>query len=168
VVAIALAALALVATVAVAITLLLTAGGEDDAVAESQAQATTVIERTVGEQASPVQPEREQAPQQPAAAPEVQPEPTQGVSDWPRGDSGWTTILASMSTRERAEIVAGEADVAGVPEPGVLASDDHGSLTPGLWIVFSGQLSREEAAARAQDARSRGFGDAYPRFVSAE
>lgn len=167
VIAIALAALALVATVAVATTLLLTAGGDDDVVAESQTQ-TTVVERPIEEQGSPAQPELEPAPQQPAAAPEAQPEPAQGVSDWPQGDSGWTTILASMSTRERAESVAGEADVAGVPEPGVLASDDHSSLTPGLWIVFSGQLSREAAAARAQDARGRGFSDAYPRFVSAE
>jgi hypothetical protein len=85
--------------------------------------------------------------------------------DWP-GGSGYTTILASLSSEDEALVVQAEATSAGL-DAGILLSSDYPSLRPNYWVVFSGTFGGVgEAAERADRARELGYGDAYPRFVS--
>ena len=88
-----------------------------------------------------------------------------GSTEWPDGKSAHTVILASAGSRQEAEAKQKKAQDAGITA-GILKSDDFGSLRPGYWVVFDGQFdSVEEATARAEEDRGKGFADAYPRFV---
>lgn len=90
---------------------------------------------------------------------------TAGSTTWPDGESAHTVILASAGSRQEAEAKQQKAQDAGI-SAGILKSDDFGSLRPGYWVVFDGQFdSVEEATARAEQDRGKGFADAYPRFV---
>jgi hypothetical protein len=75
--------------------------------------------------------------------------------------------LASATSPAGAEATAGRASTAGLPQVGVLLSDNHSSLHRGYWVAYTGVLDRSEASQRANDARAMGFADAYARFVSA-
>jgi septal ring-binding cell division protein DamX len=87
------------------------------------------------------------------------------TGDWP-GGSGYTAILASEGSESAARATQRAASAAGL-DAGVLRSSDFRSLRPGYWVVFSGTFgSQADAARRASRAKSLGYGDAYPRFVS--
>jgi len=54
------------------------------------------------------------------------------------------------------------------PQPALnCAGTNYRSLRPGLWVVFSGtSSSKQDANRRAARAKSLGYRDAYPRFIS--
>ena len=57
-------------------------------------------------------------------------------------------ILNSSGTREDAERLGSELAGKGVPDVGVLDSDDFESLGPDSFVVFSGQYDSREQAER--------------------
>ncbi len=75
-------------------------------------------------------------------------------------------MLSSERTRAGAAAVASRAQAAGLEQTGTLSSDRHSSLQGGYWVAYAGVLSQSEARAQASRAKSSGFGDAYPRFIS--
>ena len=100
---------------------------------------------------------------EPEPAPAAQAEP--GSGDWP-GGSGYTAILASVSSEGQARSIQAEATGEGL-DAGVLFSSDYSSLRPGYWVVFSGAFRDVDGAeARADHAHELGYSEAYPRFVS--
>ena len=99
----------------------------------------------------------------PSAAPSASPEggaATPGLAEWPEGRTAWTVVLNSSGTREDAERLAGELAAKGVPEVGVLDSDDFESLGPDSFVVFSGTYASEaeaqEALAKVRDEAGGG------------
>jgi hypothetical protein len=86
------------------------------------------------------------------------------VEDWPEGREAWTVVLLSATSREEAEARAQELADDGIPT-GILRSDDHASLRPGYWVVFSGQYDTREEAEDAADNIGVGAAGAYARFV---
>jgi hypothetical protein len=89
----------------------------------------------------------------------------QGSDDWP-GGSGYTAILASVSSEGEARSIQTEATGKGL-DAGVLLSSDYSSLRPGYWVVFSGFFQDAEGAeGRAAHVHELGYPEAYPRFVS--
>lgn len=106
--------------------------------------------------------------ERPAREPDGGPDRTVGhVGNWPSGVSAYTVVLASSADRSAAEATANRArGISGVP--GVLRSSDFPSLRPGFWVAFAGTHStRASADSAATTLRSRGFDDAYVRYVSA-
>ena len=92
----------------------------------------------------------------------IQPGGTNSAGDlatWPADKTGWTTVLASTTSRSEAEK---KARAAGGGEVGVLQSDDFSSLRKGYWVVFSGQYDSRSAAESAANGAS---GDAYARQI---
>jgi hypothetical protein len=88
-----------------------------------------------------------------------------GVGDWP-GGTGFTAILASVSTEAEARSIQSEATGRGL-DAGVLYSSEFSSLRPGYWVVFSGDFPNADGAeARAGHAQELGYADTYPRFVA--
>jgi hypothetical protein len=100
---------------------------------------------------------------EPAPAAPAQTEPA--TDDWP-GGSGYTAILASVSSEGEAGSIQTEATGKGL-DAGVLFSSDYSSLRPGYWVVFSGVFRDADGAERrAGHAHELGYAEAYPRFVS--
>jgi hypothetical protein len=88
-----------------------------------------------------------------------------GVDDW-AGGTGYTAILASVSSNAEARAVQAEATGRGL-DAGVLYSSDFSSLRPGYYVVFSGAFPTvADAAVRVERAQTLGYSDAYPRFVA--
>lgn len=97
--------------------------------------------------------------------PEAVPSSGSGPDDWP-GGSAYTTILASLGSESEALDFQSQARADGL-DAGILNSSDYGSLNPGYWVVFSGTYdSSDGAGERTSYAKSLGYSDAYPRFVS--
>jgi cell division septation protein DedD len=100
------------------------------------------------------------APQQGGA------QPSPGVDTWPKGETAWTVILNSSGTREDAERIAGELAAKGIPDVGVLDSDDFTSLGPDSFVVFSGQYEdRTQAEGALAAVRDRAGGGSTRRVV---
>lgn len=107
----------------------------------------------------------------PSSPPSAEAEPASAAQgevasgDWP-GGSGYTAILASVSSEGEARAIQTEATGKGL-DAGVLFSSDYSSLRPGYWVVFSG-VFRDSGGAdgRAAHAHEVGYSEAYPRFVS--
>ena len=99
----------------------------------------------------------------PEATPSVAPA---DLAEWPEGQTAWTVILNSSGTREDAERLASELNAKGVPELGVLDSNDFESLGPDSFVVFSGQFdSRAEAEERLGVLRDQAGGGSTRRIV---
>ncbi len=104
-----------------------------------------------------------------AAATTAPPSPPNGRTPWPPNRNGWTLVLISYpkAERESALATASRAAKAGLPDVGVLDSDNYASLHPGYFVVFSGVYgSRPRADAAVRTARASGFAGAYSRPVS--
>jgi hypothetical protein len=90
--------------------------------------------------------------------------------DWPTGRSGWTVVVASVTTRTGREAAvrhARSAIRAGLSRVGVLDSSKFASLRPGYFVVFSGVYETEDAAlAAVEAAQSRGYPRAYEREIT--
>lgn len=103
------------------------------------------------------------------ASPPPSAPPRPGGAGWP-ARSGWTDVLASIPApagRPEAVTEAHAALRAGLHRVGILLSAQHGSLRSGYWVVFSGVYASEARAQTAVGAaRTSGFAEAYPRFVS--
>jgi predicted nucleic acid-binding Zn ribbon protein len=106
----------------------------------------------------------------PSATPSVSPSPTPTATstfaDWPAGRSAWTIVLKSASSKSAAESAARNLQSAG-DSVGILHSDDHSSLKPGFWVVFSGQYDSKKAAENGMSSLPSKPADAYVRRVSA-
>jgi hypothetical protein len=90
---------------------------------------------------------------------------SEAADDWP-GGSAYTTILVSVGSEDEARRIQAEATGRGL-DAGVLFSSAYRSLRPGFWVVFSGTSpAKEDADRRSSRAKSLGYGDAYPRFIS--
>lgn len=88
------------------------------------------------------------------------------ASSWPPGTQAWTVILASVKTQSSADRIAARASSDGF-SAGVLYSSAYSTLSPGYWVVFSGQYaSSADATAAATSARSD-FPGANARFIPA-
>jgi septal ring-binding cell division protein DamX len=78
-----------------------------------------------------------------------------GIASWPVGLSGWTVALASSPSQSTANATAKRFAATGL-HVGVLDSNQHPSMKPGFWIVFSGRYpGRAEAAAAAINLQSK-------------
>lgn len=96
-----------------------------------------------------------------AASPPDTAEPS---SDWPPGTSAWTAVVASAEDADAAREERSRARAAGFGA-GILISDDHPNLSPGLYVVYVGVYAdRGRAVAMAGRARAS-FPGAYARYV---
>ena len=96
---------------------------------------------------------------------EVPPAQEDLTSDWPVGRSAWTAIVASAEDADAARQQRTRARRAGYGA-GILLSDEHTGLAPGLYVVYVG-VYRDRTAAVAMAARARSsFPGAYARFIS--
>ncbi len=86
--------------------------------------------------------------------------PTADLAEWPEGRTAWTVVLNSSGTREDAERIAGELAGKGIPDVGVIDSDDFESLGPDSFVVFSGtyadRAQADEALAKVRDSAGGG------------
>ena len=91
--------------------------------------------------------------------------PTPQLASWPVGLSGWTVVVARVSTRASARAIATRVAQAGSPV-GVLETRQHPNLTPGYWVVFSGRYPTPTAARTAAAALvARGQAGAHVALV---
>ena len=92
------------------------------------------------------------------------------LTNWPKGKSGWTLVLASLPTsagKPAAAAKARQALRAGLPDAGVLDSSKYSSLHPGYYVVFSGIYSSiGDAQDAVSKAASSGYENAYARRVT--
>ena len=95
--------------------------------------------------------------------------PTAGLAEWPEGKTAWTIVLNSSGTQEDAERLAGELAAKGVPDVGVIDSDDFESLGPDSFVIFSGTYDSEsEAQAALAKIRDQAGGGSTRRIVPAK
>jgi hypothetical protein len=86
-----------------------------------------------------------------------------GVPGWPRGLTAHTVVLVTSSDRAAALNVAKEARGSGL-EAGLLPSDPY-NLGTSLWIVYSGQFTTREGAARQASELAGRYPGAYPQLI---
>jgi septal ring-binding cell division protein DamX len=108
----------------------------------------------------------------PAPTPSTTPSPESGgaagpgLMQWPEGKTAWTVVLNSSGTREDAERLAGELATKGVPDVGVIDSNDFESLGPDSFVVFSGTYDSEaEAQAALAKVRDQAGGGSTRKIV---
>jgi len=75
-------------------------------------------------------------------------------------------ILASATSQATAESIAAKATADGL-SAGVLYSSAYATLTPGYWVVFSGQYSTQSAAEAAASRAHGSFPGANARYIPA-
>ena len=96
----------------------------------------------------------------PSATPGTGAATSPGLTEWPQGKTAYTVVLNSSGTRDDAERIAGELAAKGVPDVGVLDSNDFESLGPDSFVVFSGvydtQAEAEQALAKVRDQAGGG------------
>lgn len=93
------------------------------------------------------------------------PDDLEPSSDWPPGTSAWTAVVASAEDPDAAREERSRARAAGFGA-GILISDDHTNLSPGLYVVYVGVYrDRTRAVAMADRARAT-FPGAYARYVA--
>jgi hypothetical protein len=86
-----------------------------------------------------------------------------GVPGWPKGLTAHTVVLVTSSDRPAALNVARAARKSGL-EAGLLPSDPY-NLGTGLWIVYSGQFTTREGAARQASELAGRYPGAYPQLI---
>jgi hypothetical protein len=106
---------------------------------------------------------------EPTRAPSPPPARPGQLTEWPAGTNGFTVVLASDpgANRTRATAKAKKASEAGLSDVGVVDSSEYSSLHPGYLVVFAGIYeTRAEAEAAIENARAKGYNDAYPAQVA--
>jgi hypothetical protein len=106
------------------------------------------------------------APAEESPAEEVPAEeapPADRVPGWPGGLSAHTVVLVTSSDHAAALDVAKKARASGL-EAGLMRSEPY-DLGTGLWIVFSGQFTTRDGAARQAAQLSDRYPGAYPQRV---
>lgn len=96
--------------------------------------------------------------------PDPDPDPDSGVDDWTGGD-GYTVILSSTTRRADADRFAEQVSATG-RDAGVLVSDNHSSLRPGYYAVFTGRYSTQSAAQSSARALQGTYPGAYSRRIA--
>lgn len=86
-----------------------------------------------------------------------------GIGEWPEGETAFTVILFSETTRASAEAKA--RSISGLPDVGILDSDDYSSLAGGFFVVFSSQYETNGAAQNAAEAAGAQAPGAYAKEV---
>jgi septal ring-binding cell division protein DamX len=86
------------------------------------------------------------------------------IASWPSGQTAWTVILESATSKSAADAKANELSADGT-SVGVLQSDDFSSLNKGYWVVFSGTYDSKSAADSALDGLKAKVPEAYVRHV---
>lgn len=96
--------------------------------------------------------------------------PPNGRTAWPAGRNGWTIVLFSYPVTggtAAPDATAARAAHEGLPEVGVLDSNQFSSLHPGYYVVFSGIYSSAgEAETALRTAHATGFASAYTRQIT--
>ena len=87
----------------------------------------------------------------PTPSPTSTPDSGGSVAEWPAGTDGWTVVLASKSSEDAARDSAESFSSEGIPDVGILNSDDFNSLKGGFWVVYSGEFDSQAEAAEALD-----------------
>jgi hypothetical protein len=101
----------------------------------------------------------------PSATPTPSPTSTPGsIAEWPAGTDGWTVVLASKSSEDAARDSAESFSAEGIPDVGVLDSNDFSSLKGGFWVVYSGEYDTQAEATDALDGIDAP--DAYIRRIA--
>lgn len=131
------------------------AGGDDT----TPAPVVQVGQATTGGQAAT-----------PATPPAEATEPTESgsevsvPSEWPEGTDGWTIQLSSVpkadATQESVESSRQGAVEQGATDAAVLDSDLYPSLTPGLYIIYSGVYTDRKSAETGLKALGKNFANA--------
>jgi cell division septation protein DedD len=148
---------ALLAMTAVALTLaIVTLADDAEQVAQPPAAAvpaaTPAPVPTPAETVAPTDPSAtggETETPTPTPTPSATPAAPAGVESWPAGESGWTIILASETSRADADAKAQGFVDDGIAGVGILDTDDFSSLTPGYWAVYTGRYDSRGAAEDA-------------------
>jgi hypothetical protein len=91
--------------------------------------------------------------------------PSGSLARWPKGKDGWTFVLATRSSEHAARDVAERLAAKGIPDVGLLDSDDFNSRSGGLWVVYSGEFATQAEATQALDELD--LADAYIRRIGA-
>lgn len=86
-----------------------------------------------------------------------------GIGRWPEGETAFTVILFSETTRSSAESKA--RTVSSLPNVGILDSSRFSSLRGGYWVVFSDQYDTLEQAEQAAESATSQAPGAYPKEV---
>jgi hypothetical protein len=148
------------ATAAIALTDDATGGGE------------TIVATSTPPTAAPPATSAPPPPTATASLPTTPPKPATKpalLTAWP-AQSGYTVVLASIPARGAGRVEARDkaraALDAGLPQVGILVSDNFASLHPGYYVVFSGVYeSLEDALTGAKRAAGR-FPAAYARQIA--
>lgn len=85
------------------------------------------------------------------------------VPGWPDGLRAHTVVLVTSGDHASALNAAKEARASGL-EAGLIRSDPY-DLGTGLWIVYSGQFTTPEGAARQAAQLAERYPGAYPQLV---
>ena len=88
---------------------------------------------------------------------------TTTIGKWPAGETAYTVILFSETSRESAQSKA--RTVSSLPGVGILESSDYSSLAPGYFVVFSDQYDTLDAAQRAAKSAGSQAPGAYAKEV---
>ncbi len=91
-------------------------------------------------------------------------DPDSGSDDWTGGD-GYTVILSSTTRRADADRFAERVNATG-REAGVLVSDNHSSLRPGYYAVFTGHYATQSEAQSSARSLQGTYPGAYSRRVA--
>lgn len=156
----------LAATVAVAIRVADDGGAEPVVVATLPQAAPPTDAAVVPEEPPAATP----PPATTVTTPRRPPARRDGLLQWPAGREGWTVVLASLPSQAGRGVAverAKAASAAGVPNVGILDTDDYSTFHPGYLVVFGGVHATQAAAQRAaEQAHDEGYGDAYAREVA--
>ena len=105
----------------------------------------------------------------PTATPTSTPDSSPGsgsIAEWPSGKDGWTVVLSSKSSEDAARDSAESFSSEGIPDVGILDSDDFDSLQGGFWVVYSGEFDSQSEATQALDDIEAP--DAYIRRIASD
>jgi hypothetical protein len=93
------------------------------------------------------------------------------TEDWPQGQDGWTVQLQVLpkSSTQPAQVATAKTDATskGATQVGALDSDQHSSLDPGNYVIYSGVYKSKKEAAAAMKSLTANFPDAQVVQVSA-
>jgi hypothetical protein len=96
--------------------------------------------------------------------------PPNGRTPWPADRNGWTIVLFSYPVNggtAAPNATATRAAHGGLPDVGVLDSNQFSSLHPGYYVVFSGIYSSAgEAETALRTVHATGFATAYTRQIT--
>jgi septal ring-binding cell division protein DamX len=151
--------LVVLAAVAIAIAIIQLADDTDEVPATVSPTPTPSAVQTPAPTPTPTLTPDPAATATPTPTPSATPTPTTtpdpgnagAVAEWPAGESGWTVVLASKSSEDAARDTAEDFSAEGIPEVGILSSDDFSSLKAGFWVVYAGQFDSQAEATEALD-----------------